>query len=402
TPVQKIARDLLFDAVVEGTVLRSGDRVRVTAHLIEAEPEAHLWTGKYERDLRDVMVLQDELARQIATEIRVKLTPQEQARLTRAHPISPQAHEAYLKGRYVFNERTDESMEKSIGFLQQAIDADSRYALAYAGLAESYCVLATYGVWRPGEAFPKAEKAAAKALELDDTLAEAHTALGFAQSCYHRDWQAAEREFRRALELNPNYATAHLWYGEHLGHIGNAEGAVSEIRRALELDPLSLILNSALGRMLRDARHFDEAIEQCRKTLELDSNFAHGHWCLGLAYLGKTRYDDAIAEFQKARALGERAAALWSLAYAYGVAGRKSEAREALREFRQQSRDGYVSPYFMAGIYAGLGEKDHAFEWLDRAYEEHDLMGLRLDPFLDSLRSDPRFHELLRRLNLLG
>jgi tetratricopeptide (TPR) repeat protein len=291
-------------------------------------------------------------------------------------------------------------MEKSIDFLQQAINADPRYALAYAGLADSYCGLASYGVLRPEEAFPNAEKAAKKGLEIDDTLAEAHTALGFIQSCYHRDWPTAEREFRRALELNPNYATAHLWHGEHLANLGQAEAAVAEFKRARELDPLSLTVNAALGRGLRDAHHFDEAIEQCRKTLELEPNFAQAHWCLGLGYLGKARYDEAILEFRKAKALGEAPLALWSLAYAYGVAGKKAEARKVLREFGQQSRDTYVSPYFMAGIYAGLGEKDRAFEWLDRAYEDGDFMQLKLDPFLDSLRSDPRFHELLRRMNL--
>ena len=399
-PVQEIARDLHVDAVVEGAVLRSGNRVRITAHLIQAAPEAHLWTGKYERDLQDVMALQDDVARQIAREVKVKLTPQEQARLTSAHAVTPQAHEAYLKGRYLFNRRTDQGMEKSIDFFQQAVDAEPGYALAYAGLADSYCVLAGYGVLRPGEAFPKAEKAAQKALEIDNTLAEAHTALGYVQSCYYRDWQAAEREFRRALELNPNYATAHLWHGDHLATLGQAEAAIAEFRRARELDPISLTVNAALGRVLRDGRHFDEAIEQCRKTLELEPNFPQAHWCLGLGYLGKARYEEAILEFQKARALGEVPLGLWSLAYAYGVAGRKVEAREVLREFRQQSQDGYVSPYFMAEIYAGLGEKNQAFEWLEKAYNEGDFMQLKLDPFLDSLRSDPRFRDLLRRMNL--
>lgn len=394
--VQEIARDLHVDAVLEGTVLRSGNRVRITAHLIQAEPETQLWTENYEGDLGDIMVMQDDAARQIANEIRVKLTPQEQVRLSSARPVTSQAQEAYLKGRYLFSQRTNDGMRKSIAFLQQAIDLDSRYALAYAGLADSYLVLTTYGLLKPNEAYPKAEQAAKKALEIDDTLAEAHTALGFAQSCYERNWPAAEREFRRAIELNPSYPTAHMWYGEHLLIVGQADRAIAEFKRARDLDPLSLIVNASLGRALRDARHFDEAIEQCRKTIDLDPNFAHGHWCLGLSYLGKARNADAILEFQKARALGEGQIVLWSLAYAYGVAGRKPEARETLREFKQQSPDGYVSPYFMAGIYAGMGEKDQAFVWLDRAYEERDLMTPKLDPFLDSLRSDPRFRDLLR------
>jgi TolB-like protein/Flp pilus assembly protein TadD len=398
--IAEIARDLHVDGVVEGTVLRSGNRVRVTAHLIQAVPEAHVWTDKYERDLRDVMTLQDDLARQIAKQIQVNLTPQEQSRLANARPVSVQAHEAYLKGRYLFNRRTDQALEKSIDFLQQAIDADPGYALAYGGLAESYCALVGYGVLRPGEAFPKAEKAARKALEIDDRLAEAHTALGFVQSCHHRNWQAAEREFRRAMDLNPNYATAHLWYGEHLRTLGQAEGEIAEFKRARELDPLSLTVNAGLGRALHDGRHFDEAIEQCRKTLELEPNFAQAHWCLGLGYLGKARYDDAILELQKARGLGETPVPLCWLAYAYGVAGKKTEGRKVLREYMKLSRNGQVSPYYVARIYAGLGEKDQAFEWLDRAYKEGDWMRPILDPFFDNLRSDARFHELLRRLNL--
>lgn len=399
-PAQEIARDLNVDAIIEGTVLRSGNRVRITARLIQAEPETQLWAETYKRDLRDIMLLQDDVARQIANEIRVKLTPQEQVRLANARPVRPQAQEAYLKGRYLFNQRTDQGMQKSIGFLQQAVDLDSRYALAYAGLADSYIVLTTYGLLRPDEAYPKAEKAAKKALEIDDTLAEAHTALGFAQTCYDRDWPAAERGFHRALELNTNYATAHQWYAEYLTILGQAERAIAEVKRARDLDPLSLIVNAGLGRVLRDARHFDEATEQCKKTVELDPNFAHGHWCLGLSYLGKARNTDAILELQKARALGEGPIALWALGYAYAIAGRKAEAREVLAELRRQSQDGYVSPYFTAGIYAGLGEKDRAFEWLNKAYEQRDCVTPKMDPFLDSLRSDPRFRDLLRRLNL--
>lgn len=399
-PVQEIARDLHVDAVIEGTVLRSGDRVRITAHLIKALPEAHVWTETYERELRDVTMLQDDVAQQIANEIHVKLTPEEHARLANAQPVSPRAHEAYLKGRYLFNKWTDEGVEKSVGALREAINLDSRYALAYAALADSYLVLGGHGLMRPSEAYPNAEKAAKKALEIDETLGEAHAALGFALSCYDRDWRAAERELRRAIKLNPNYATAHFFYANHLENIGQAEHAIAECQRGRDLDPMSLVANAGLGRMLRDGRRFDEAIQQCRKTIELEPNFAHGHWCLGLAYLSKARHDDAIQEFQKARALGEGPGVLWSLGYAYAIAGRKSEAREVLRDLRTQSRDGYVSPYFMAGIYAGLGEKDHAFEWLNRAYEEREWMQLKLDPFLDSLRSDPRFHQLLSRMNL--
>jgi TolB-like protein/DNA-binding winged helix-turn-helix (wHTH) protein len=399
-PVQEIARDLHVDAVVEGTVLRSGNRVRITAHLIRAVPETHLWTENYERDLRDVMVLQDDVARQIANEVQVKLTPQEHARLASAHPVRPAAYEAYLKGRYLLNKRTEEGMQRSIEYFRQAINTDSRYALAYAGLADAYTTVGGFGLLRPKQAYPKAEEAANKALEIDSTLAEAHTALGFSYTCYERDWRAAEREFRRAIELNPNYATAHFRYAEHLANIGQAECAIAELKCARELDPLSLAINATLGRAYRDSHRFDEAVEQCRKTLELEPNFAQAHWCLGLGYLGKQRYGDAIMEFQRTKVLGHVVLALWSIGYTYAITGRKAEARAILGELKQQSREGFVSPYYTAGIYAGLGEKDHAFEWLYRAYEEGEWLSLKLDPFLDNLRSDPRFQELLRRLNL--
>jgi tetratricopeptide (TPR) repeat protein len=260
--------------------------------------------------------------------------------------------------------------------------------------------LTSYGLLPPNEAYPEAERLATKALEIDDAIAEPHTALGFARCFYDRDWLAADREFRTAIALNPNYPTAHVWYGELLATLGQAKRAISEFSRARELDPLSLFVNASYGRMLRDGRHFDQAIEQCRKTIDLEPNFAHGHWCLGLAYLGKGRRDDAIFELQKARALGEGPIALWALAYAYGVAGKRLGARNVLSELRGQSQRSYVSPYFLAGVYAGLGEKDRAFEYLEIAYEQHDAMTLELDPFLDSLRSDTRFHELLRRMNL--
>jgi tetratricopeptide (TPR) repeat protein len=230
--------------VIEGTVLRSGDRVRITAHLIKALPEAHVWTETYERELRDVTMLQDDVAQQIANEIHVKLTPEEHTRLANAQPVSPRAHEAYLKGRYLFNKWTDEGVEKSVGALREAINLDSRYALAYAGLADSYLVLGGHGLMRPSEAYPNAEKAAKKALEIDETLGEAHAALGFALSCYDRDWRAAERELRRAIKLNPNYATAHFFYANHLENIGQAEHAIAECQRGRDLDPMSLVANA--------------------------------------------------------------------------------------------------------------------------------------------------------------
>ncbi len=399
-PPGEIARELNVQAIVEGEVLHSGDGVRITAQLIEATTDRPMWAETYPGDLKDVLALQDEVAEAIASEIQLKLTPEEHARFASAHPVSPEAHEAYLKGRYFFNKRTDEGMEKSVEYLRRAVDIDARYALAYAGLADSYVTMAGYGLLRPKEAFPEAKEAATKSLEIDDTLAEAHTALGFAETCFDWDWAAAEREFRRAIELNPNYATAHHWYAQHLMNIGQAEHAIAELKRARDLDPLSLIVNTTLGRAYRDGRHYDEAIQQCQKTLYLDANFAPAHWCLGLGYVGKERYAEAIKEFHKAKALGEGPIALWPLGYTYAVSGRKAEARKIVRELQQRSYEGYASPYFIAAVYAGLGEKDRAFEWLDRAYDERENMWLDLDPFLDNLRSDRRFQELRRRVGL--
>ena len=314
--------------------------------------------------------------------------------------MNPQAYEAYLKGRYLFHEWTDESLYKSVVCFKQAIDFDPRYGLAYSALADSYIVLAGHGLMRPRVAYPEAERAARKALELDDTLAEAHSVLGPALSRYERDWADAGRELRRAIDLNPNDVETRIYYGEHLSDIGDAKRAIAETRRALELDPLSPRVNALLGRIFHDSRQFDQAIQQCRNTVELDPNFAHGHWCLGMSYSGKQRYQDAVLELQKSKTLGEGPLAIWALACTYAASGRKADARDTLEQLRRESKDGYVSPAFQADIYAGLGEKDRAFECLNQAYEEGDWVQLKSDPFLDGLHSDPRFHDLLGRFNL--
>ena len=397
----EIARELNVDAVVEGTVLRSPDRVRITAQLIQAATDRHLWAESYERDLRDVMAIQDEVARAIASRIQIKLTPQEQARLASARSISPRAHEAYLKGRYFLSKRNREGLKKSIEYLQQAIDIDPNYGLAFAGLADAYDLLGGYEMIDPTETLSKAKAAGRAALEIDDTLAEAHTALGFASSVFDFDWLAADREFKRALELNPNYATAHHWYAEHLLNIGRAEAGIVEMERARELDPLSLAVNMTLGKAYIYGRHYDRGIEQCRKTLELDPTFAPAHWCDGLGYVGKKMYERAIAEFQNAGALGEGPLALGALGYAYArCRGYEGGDRTVLRQLTTPSSQVYRSPYEIAVVYTGLGEKERAFEWLNRACQERDLTALKVDPLLDNLRSDPRFQDLLNRVGL--
>jgi len=398
----EIARELNVDAVVEGSVLRSGNRVRVTANLLHAPTDRHLWANSYESELRDVLVLQGEVARAIAEEVRIKLTPEEQARLTPTRPVNPEAFEAYLRGRYFWNRRTEEALKKGIEFFGQALEKDPAYALAYAGLADSYCVLGDYSFLPPKEAIPRAKAGATKALELDETSAEAHTSLAFVKHRYEWDWLGAEREFKRAIELNPNYATAHHWYSDYLEQMGRHDEAITEIKRAQQLDPLSLIINAVVGRRFRSARRYDEAVEQLRKTLEMDPNFAVAHWLLGDAYEQKGKYESAIAEYQKGRsASGGSVYLVAALGHVYAAAGNRREALKILGELKELSKRTYVSPLSIGSIYNALGDKDQALEWLEKAYQDRaaGMTDLKLDPMPDPLRSDPRFQNLLRRMN---
>jgi TolB-like protein/Flp pilus assembly protein TadD len=401
-PLPQIARELGVDGIVEGSVLRVGDRVRITAQLIQAEQERHLWAESYERDLRDILALQSEVARAIASEIKVRLTPQEQTRLASARPVNPDAHEAYLKGRYFWNKRTEEGLKKGIDFFGQALEKDPAYALAYTGLADCYYLLADYRFVPWKEAYPRAKGAATKALELDETLAEAHTSLALIKDRYEWDWPGAEREFKRAIELNPNYATAHHWYSNYLEEMGRHDEAIAEIKRAQQLDPLSLIINAVVGLRFRSARRYDEAIEQLRKTLEMDPNFAMAHFLLGGVYKQKGQYESAIAEYQKGRsASGGSVHLLAALGRAYAAAGKRRKALKILGELKELSKRRYVSASFVASIYVALGEKDQALEWLEKGYRDRDaaMVGLNWVPTFDPLRSDPRFEDLLRRMN---
>jgi len=401
-PLPQIARELNVDAVIEGSVLRSGDRVRITAQLIQAVTDKHLWAKSYERDLRDVLALQSEVAGAIANEIKIKLTPQEQARLASARPVNPEAHEAYLKGRYYWNLRTEEGLKKSSEYFQQAIEKDPGYALAYAGLADTYGVVATWNVMAPKEAYPRAKAAAFKALEMDETLAEAHALLGSAREEYDWDWVGAEKEFKRAIELNPGYATAHQWYAEYLSVMGRHNEAIAEAKRAQELDPLSLMINAIGGRVFFYARRYDEAIAQCRRTLELNPGFYPAHLFLAWAYEQEKRYAEAISEYQKAIAPGQSNPLLAAeLARGYVAAGKRTEALTVISQMGELSKRRYVSSYVIAQIYTALGDTGRAFQWLEKAYQERDsqLAWLKAEPGFDSLRSDPRFQNLLRRMN---
>ncbi len=401
-PLPQIGRELNVDAVVEGSVQRSGSRVRITAQLIEAKTDRHLWAESYERDMRDVLGLQSEVARAIAGEIQIKVTPQEKSRLAGARPVNPEAHEAYLRGRFYWNKRPL-GVQKGLEYFHQAIEKDPTYAVAYAGLADSYSALGAWemGALAPKEAYPKAKEAAEKALELDESLAEAHASRGFAALNFDWDWSGAERELKRAIALNPNFANGHHWYSHYLTAMGRTEESLTESQRALELDPLDVLINAHLAWHYIYARQYDQALAQSGKVIEMDANSFWGHFFKGWALGGKHKYRKAIPELQKAREIsGGAKFALAALGHAYALAGRKREAQELLDQLNEQSKHGYVGAYNIALIHLGLGENDRAFEWLDKAYEERSnwLSYVKVEPRLDPLRSDPRFNELVRRI----
>jgi tetratricopeptide (TPR) repeat protein len=319
----------------------------------------------------------------------------------KSYTADPEAYHDYLKGRYYWNKRSEEGLNKGIEYFQQAIKRDPNYALAYAGLADSYSQLGNYGFVLPKEAFPTAKEFALKALEIDDTLAEAHTSLALIKTYYDWDRSGAERELKRAIELNPSYAIAHQWYGETLGIMGRPEEGIVEEKRALELDPLSLLINRDLGDEFYFARQYDQAIEQYWKTLELDPSFIQAHLNLGMAYVQKSMYKEAIAEFERELVVSPNSTgALSRLGYAYAVAGRRAEAQKVLDQLSERAKQKYVPGTDMARVYAGLGEKDKAVEWLKKAYEEHSVANIKMNPVYDPLRSDPRFQDLLRQMNL--
>jgi len=400
----QIGRELGADAIVEGTVFRSGDRVRITAQLLDARTDRHLWAREYERDLRDVIAMQDEVARDIADEIRVELTPQERARLAGSHPVNPEAHEAYLKGLYYWNQFTEAGVKKSLGFFQQAIQNDSNYALGYSGLANSYGVMYVRFQTLPrNEACPEAESAALKAVQLDDSLAEGHHALAAIRLFCDWDWQGAESGFQRAIQLNSNYAEAHRVYALLLAFRGHADEAVAEAQQAVENDPMSVDINGALGWVYYVTRHFDQAVGQYQRAEGMDPNRPAAHIGLGDVYVQKGKLDLAIREYRKAVELsGEAPWALSGLGYADARAGKRREALEIVKRLNEMSKHRPVGALGRALIYAGMDDKQQAFVWLAKAYEarEWDMIGLKADPQYDSLRSDPRFQDFMRHVGL--
>jgi TolB-like protein/Tfp pilus assembly protein PilF len=402
-PLPQIARELNVDAVVEGTVLRSGDRVRITAQLIEASSDKHLWSQSYEGELRDTLALQSQVARAIAEQIRINVNPQEQAALKNVKVVNPRAYESYLKGRFFWNKRTADGLKVALAYFNQAIDEDPNYAQAYSGLADTYALLGDwqYAVMTPKEALPKAKAAAVKALELDTVLGEAHNSLAFCLDGYDWDFDSAGKEFRRAIELNPGYATAHHWYAWHLSLLGRYDEAIAEMKKAENLDPLSLIINADLAELLVLAHLSDESIQQSRKTIEMDSNFAFAHNQLAQAFLQKHLNDEAVAELQKALQLSDGSPTVMAnLARGYVASGKRGEALKLLNDLKKRSNSTYSHGSEIAVIYAALGDTDQAMNWLEKGYQERFNPGVLLRPGFDPLRSDPRFQALVRRIGL--
>jgi serine/threonine-protein kinase len=400
--VRQIGEKLNVGAVLEGSVRREGDRLRISAQLVNVADGYHLWSNVYERQLKNIFALEEELARSIAQALKPKLVQPEAVPLVKPATANLAAHDLYLKGRYFWNKRTGEALTKAIGYFQQAIEQDPSYALAYVGLADATALLPEYGSTSEAEAKPQAERAALKALELDGTLAEAHEVLGLI-SDHNFEWSAAEHEYRRAIELKPEYATAHHRYALLLGTTGRLEEGLAEAYRALQLDPTSMIINTMVSGILLEARKYDRAIEQSKKALELDPGFCLARMQLAMAHMGQGKQPEARAEVEKL----ESASALASMCsgfvgYAYAMSGQRVEALRTLAGLEERSKREYVLPVAPALVYIGLGDKDQAFTWLDKAVAERagwfPIMHSTL--LFDSLRSDPRFTRLLQQMHL--
>jgi serine/threonine-protein kinase len=394
-------REQKVDAVLDGHIQKAGEKVRVTVRLLRVEDGASLWADKFDAAMTDIFAVQDSISERVAAELAVTLAGSERERLTKHHTENPEAYQLYLKGRYHLNRLTDEGFLKGRDYFQQAIDLDPNYAAAYAGLANAYQTLSGYNALAPNDGFPKAKAAATQALRLDEGLAEAHTTLGAVKLLYEWDWPGAEREYRRAVEINQSYSDAHLMFGLYLSAMGRFDEAHAEARRAQQLDPLSLAKIVGIGDVYYQQRQYDRAIEQYGRALEMDPNSGIGHWALGNAYVQKGNYGEAITQYKKAITLsGDSPDELASLGYVYALSGKRREAQSVIEELKERSKRRYISPTIIAFIYAGLGEKDEAFAWLEKAYAGRDfiLVFLTVDPTFDPLRSDPRFAELVRRV----
>jgi TolB-like protein/Tfp pilus assembly protein PilF len=402
TDAQTVGRELGVQAVLTGRLTQRGDNLLVSAEVVDAQSNRLVWGGQYSRKLSDILAVQEEIAKEISEKLRLRLSGEEHKQLTTA-TANPEAYQLYLKGRYFWNKRTGDAISKSIEYFNQAIAKDGNYALAYAGLADAYVILPSYTPTSGKEVYPKARVAATKALEINDKLAEAYTARAYIRAYFDWDFANAEGDFKRSIELNPNYPTARQWYGEFLTLMGRHSEAIAELKRAQELDPLSLIISRELGTAFSFAGQYDQAIEQLRKTLDMDSGFLPAHVELGWAYAQKGIYREAIAEFQKAISLEkDNVFSLTGLGFTYAVSGKKEEAHRILDQIQELSKRFYVPSTYIAVVYTGLGEKDQAFQWLEKAYNERDegMIYLNSAPPWGRLSSDPRFASLVRRVGL--
>ena len=399
----EIARELNVDGVVEGSVLRDGNRVRIRTQLVYAPTDRHVWAQAYERDLKDVLTLQADLAQDIAREIQLKLTSQERVNLVATHPVDPEAHELYLKGRFFWNKRDQQGFARAIEYFQQAIERDPTYALAYSGLADAYVLLGWNSYLPPREAFPKAKMAAMRALRLDPNLGEAHAGLAAVLWLHDWQWEQAEAEFTHSLTLNPSYPTANHWYAEYLMTMGYHQEAIARMKNSQELDPLSLIISVAIAWAFYMARQYDDAIGQLQRTVQLEPAYPVTYWILGQLLRKMGRYEPAITEGEKGVKLsGGSPLMRAALAQSFAMAGRREQAIQIRDDLTKLKKQKYVSPYFLAGIHAGLGEDELAMEYLEKGHQErsHWLLYLHIDPGLDSLRRNPRFQDLLQRIGL--
>jgi TolB-like protein/DNA-binding winged helix-turn-helix (wHTH) protein/Flp pilus assembly protein TadD len=406
-PLPQIAAELNVDAVVEGTVMRVGNRVRITAELVQVSTDNHLWADTYESPIGDILGLQNTVSAAIADEIRINLTEEDRERLGRKPAIGAEAYEDYLKGRYYWNKRTNENFVKAIGYFEDATRRDPQYALAYAGIADCYSIIGStlYGNVPASEAAPKAKAAAIRALAIDPTLAEAQTSLATAKFNYDWDWTGAAEGFKTAIRLDPSYATAYQRYSLYLIALGRFDDSFQMIKKARELEPLSTSINSSLGWRLYLAREYDRSIAQLRETLDMDPSYEWARLILGQAYEQKGQYGLAIAELQRAVELSHSKPVMVSaLAHAYAASGNLAEAAKLLTQLKSMSKKQYVSPFYVAMVYVGMGKKDSAMRWLEKAYEDgsNGLVFLKVEPELDSLRMDPRFKSLQQKLHFLN
>lgn len=399
----EIGRQLNTHALLTGRILHIDNELVIKLELLNVHQGSQIWGDQYKRETADIFDVQEEISQEVSEKLKLRLTREQKRELTKRYTDDIEAYHLYLKGRYCWNKRTGEALNMAIAFFQEAIAKDPDYALAYTGLADSYAILAFYSNIPPSPAFEEARKATDKALEIDDTLAEAHASLAFVKEYYEWDWIGAGKEYKQAIELNPNYATVHQWYGMYFMKLGQYEKARRELKRALRLDPRSLIINADLGLPFYFKRQYDEAIEQYRKVLEMDRDFIWARYFLGWTYERSGKFPEAIAEFDKAKLIDARPEVSAMIAHVYALSGKKSRAITILKSLLEQSKHYYISPYYIALIYAGLDDKERAFDWLEKACSDRNewLVWLKVDPRFDCLWTDPRFQNMLERIGFI-